>query len=217
MVNGVYASFCAYPCHCIAILRYQLWDIDIIINRTLVNGVLTATSSLSIIGGGRLGTVFRHRATWSFRCCNRSHCGALSRCAVPATAVNRLIYGERDDPTRALTPGSPPGSHIGPGAVLPTLWRRWPRRSNCPIRRSPSSTSSSSLSPPRMDRQAEQCSGCRHVSTGPGWRTDPGSRAHGEVFSPADRRLLDDLARQAVWRPTQCISRLICSGRVYDW
>ena len=92
-------------CIGIAILRYQLWDIDLIINRTLVYGTL----SISVIGTYVLVIVYLGGVL---------HTGNNSAISLVATgvvavlfqplrlqlqrAVNRLMYGERDDPYAVL-------------------------------------------------------------------------------------------------------------------
>jgi signal transduction histidine kinase len=90
----------------IAILRHRLFDIDILINRTLVYGSLTAlivAMYLVIVGG--LGTIFQTQA---------SALGGLVAAGIIALllqplrvrlqrGVNRLLYGERDDPAIVLT------------------------------------------------------------------------------------------------------------------
>jgi signal transduction histidine kinase len=88
-----------------SILRYRLWEIDLLINRTLVYGVLTAlVIGLYILVVGIAGSLFRF--------------GDNTLAAVLATglvailfeplrrrlqhSVNRLMYGEQDDPAALL-------------------------------------------------------------------------------------------------------------------
>ncbi|MDQ3928385.1 MAG: hypothetical protein M3328_04460, partial [Chloroflexota bacterium] len=87
---------------CIAILRYKLYDIDLLINRTLVYGALSAfvigIYVLAVVG---LGAIFQARgnlavslvATGLVAVLFQPLRGRLQR------GVNRLMYGERDDPS----------------------------------------------------------------------------------------------------------------------
>jgi signal transduction histidine kinase len=109
----------------VAVLRYHLFEIDLIINRTLVYGGLTAcVIGIYALLVGSIGTLLRGQ--WTFAI-------SLLAAAVVAIlfqplrsrlqrAVDRLIYGHRDDPYRALTRlGSRLESTFAPEAVLPIL------------------------------------------------------------------------------------------------
>lgn len=89
----------------IAILRYRLWDIDLIINRTLVYGGLSAcVIGLYVLIVGYLGALFRTPnntvvaliATALVAIAFQPLRGLLQR------AINRLMYGERDAPYQVL-------------------------------------------------------------------------------------------------------------------
>ncbi len=88
-----------------SILRYRLWDIDLLINRTAVYGVLTAlVVSLYVILVGALGSLFRLE--------NNPLVAALATGLVAVLfeplrrrlqkGVNRLMYGEQDEPVALL-------------------------------------------------------------------------------------------------------------------
>jgi signal transduction histidine kinase len=92
-------------CMAVAILRYRLWDIDVIINRTLVYAALTAcVIGLYLVSVGYLGLVFHTEQNQ-----------VLSLVATALVAllfqplrlrlqrlVNRLLYGQRDEPYAVL-------------------------------------------------------------------------------------------------------------------
>ena len=89
----------------VAILRYRLYDIDVVINRTLVYGALTATLARRLprqraAAAARLGAVLRHRASRSRRSPSR-------RCSGPPAgriqaAVDRRFYRRRYDAAQTL-------------------------------------------------------------------------------------------------------------------
>ncbi|MFL5803432.1 MAG: hypothetical protein ACJ8CR_17030, partial [Roseiflexaceae bacterium] len=89
----------------IAILRYRLWDIDIIINRTLVYGALTASvAGLYVLVVGALSALVQSRGNLLI---SFVATGLVAILFQPLRvrvlrAVNRLLYGERDDPYAVL-------------------------------------------------------------------------------------------------------------------
>jgi len=109
----------------IAILRSRLWNIDLILNRTLVYGVLTAgIVALYII---LVGTLSLLSQTTGNLLISLLATGLIAFLFQPLRerlqgSVNRLLYGDRDDPYAALSRlGQRLKSTIIPEAVLPTV------------------------------------------------------------------------------------------------
>jgi signal transduction histidine kinase len=90
----------------IAILRYRLFDIDVIINRTLVYGALTAIIvGMYVLIVGVLGVLFQTRGDLFI---SLLATGLVAIAFQPLRAwlqrvVNRLFYGWRDEPYAVLT------------------------------------------------------------------------------------------------------------------
>lgn len=107
----------------IAILHYRLFDIDILINRTLVYGLLTTCviGLYAVIVGG-LGALFQAQGSLLF---SLLATGLIAVLFQPLRqrlqrAVNHLMYGERDEPYRVLTRlGQRLEAAIEPAAALP--------------------------------------------------------------------------------------------------
>ncbi|GAC1301468.1 MAG: hypothetical protein NVSMB27_41780 [Ktedonobacteraceae bacterium] len=132
--DNAYALFqLVYPLHLllipisigIAVLRSRMWDIDIIINRTLVYGLLTAfVVGFYILVVGYLGVIFR---TGGNLLISLVATGLVAVLFQPLRnllqrAVNRLVYGLRDEPYVALSRlGQRLKTTLEPDAVLSTI------------------------------------------------------------------------------------------------
>ena len=109
----------------IAMLRYRLYDIDVLINRTLVYGLLTfLVASIYVLAVGYLGALFR---TGSNLLISLIATGLVAVLFQPLRAllqrsVNRLLYGQRDEPHTVITGLSQRlEATLVPDAVLPTI------------------------------------------------------------------------------------------------
>ena len=110
----------------IAVLRFRLWDINPIINRTLVYGALSAlTIGLYVLAVGYFSSLFQNNQAniiISFIAT-----GVVAALFEPLRerlqrVVNRLMYGERDDPTTVLMRLSQRlDSTLAPDSVLQTI------------------------------------------------------------------------------------------------
>jgi signal transduction histidine kinase len=109
----------------LAVLRYRLWDIDLIINRTLVYGLLTASIIglylLVVVGLGALFSALGNLLMSLFAT------GLVAVFFQPLhqrlqRAVNHLMFGERDDPYRVLSRlSSRLEATLVTDALLPTI------------------------------------------------------------------------------------------------
>ncbi len=187
----------------ISILRYHLWDIDILVNRTLVFGALTLlilvlygllVGGMALIFQAQIGPGLAVAAT-----------AIVALLALPLRqrlqrVVNRLMYGDRDDPITVLSRLGQTLAATGDSAdVFPTLVDTiapslqlpyvaiWLKRddSQFELVASHGQSRDSVIFYP-ISYQGEMI-GRLVVST----------RAPGESFSPLDERLLNDIARQA--------------------
>jgi signal transduction histidine kinase len=109
----------------IAILRHRLYDIDLLINRTLVYGVLSViVVGLYVLVVGSLGALLQVQGSLF---ASLLATGLVAVLFAPLRdrlqrAVNRLMYGHRDDPYKVLSGlGERLETTLAPDAVLPTL------------------------------------------------------------------------------------------------
>jgi signal transduction histidine kinase len=185
----------------IAILRYRLYAIDLIINRTLVYGTLTTgVVGLYIVVVAALGTQLQ---TSGNLLVSVIATGVVAVLFQPLRerlqrGVNRLLYGHRDEPYTVLTRlGRRLEETLATAAVLPMIVESVARALKLPytaiaVERAAGKELAAVYgdSPGQILRlpliyQAETVG---HLLLG--------HRAPDEPFTSADRRLLDDLARQ---------------------
>ncbi len=186
----------------IAILKHRLYDIDIIINRTLVYGVLSAcVVGTYVFVVGYLGATFRVDGSLAISLVATSIVAVLFAPLRERLqrGVNRLMYGERDDPYAVLSRlGQRLEATLDPKSVLPTIVE----------------TVAGALKSPHAEISLYRDGGfetaARHgIPAGDPLvlplvygnetvgRLTVSPRAKGESFTATDRRLIEDLARQA--------------------
>jgi signal transduction histidine kinase len=185
----------------IAILRYRLYAIDILINRTLVYGALTVSVvGVYVLVVGYLGALFRTGGNLLISLVAAALVAVLFQ---PLRSwlqrgVNRLMYGQRDEPYAVVAQlGRRLAGTLAPEAVLPAVVE----------------TVAQALKLPYAAISLKQGDTFRTVAiygapvagtlTLPlSYQAEPvgqltlGPRQRGDAFTPADTRLLEDLARQ---------------------
>jgi two-component system, NarL family, sensor kinase len=185
----------------IAILRYHLYDIDFLINRTLVYGALTA--SITGIYGLIVGTLSMLFQASGNALISLLAAGLVAVLFAPLRdqlqrGVNRLMYGERDDPYRVLARlGERLEGTLAADRVFPAIVETIAGALKLPY-------AAIALKQGEVFRLAAAHGQARgplltlpltyHAEPIGELRLAP--RAPGEPFTLPDRRLLDDLARQ---------------------
>ncbi len=187
----------------IAILRYDLYNIDLIINRALVYAALTAaTIAFYIVVVGFFGTLL-HTVSRSLIAFFAT--GLVAMLSHPLREwlqrrINHWMYGDRDDPYAVLTRlGQRLEDAVRPQAALPTIVETLAQTLKLPY---------VALALKDGDRLVEMASfGLRPANSS--FKRLPlthqrerigalmlAPRSANEPFTEAEERLLDDLARQ---------------------
>lgn len=188
----------------IAVLGYRLWEIDLVINRALVYGTLTVlVIALYVLIVGGFSMLFQLNGNLLVSLLATGIVAVLFQPLRERVqrAVNRLTYGERDEPYVVLARlGQRLESTLAPQAVLPMIVETVAQALQVPY-------VAIALSHQAQEQKTEWGQ-LRPASSAP--FTFPllyqnetlgnlivAPRTGEEKFSTADRRLLDDLARQA--------------------
>jgi signal transduction histidine kinase len=198
----VYAAMLLIPLSIgVAILRQHLWDIDLIINRTLVYGALTASVILLyvlVVGG--LGGLVQVRGNLAISLLATGLAAVLFQ---PLRyrlqrGVNHLMYGERDDPYAVLSRlGSRLESTLAPDAMLPAVAKTVRETLRLPYaeiqlkREDGFETAATAGNPVEKALRLPLVYGGETVG-----QLVLGPRSGEEEFATAERRLLEDLAHQ---------------------
>lgn len=217
VIFGLVIPLCFLPMTlAFSILRYRLWDVDILINRTLVYGALTGiiviafviiVGFLSVLVQSSGNSIIAIIATGLIALLFNPLRQRLQR------GVNHLMYGERDDPYIALSRlGRRLETTLAPESVLPTvvttvrdvlrlpyvaIYLQQDSHGYKIVAESASPSlriENGRIRVPGMEREG-RCIPLIHQGETVGYIV-LGPRAPNEAFSTTDLRLLDDLAPQ---------------------
>lgn len=186
----------------ISIMRYRLWEIDTIINRTAVYGLLTVIiAGLYIAVVGTLGALFQGQTNLVFSLIATGIAAVIFQPLLERLQrfVNRLMYGERDDPYQVLSLlGRQLQSTLTPEDLLGTITETIAHALKLPY------AGISILNEGTVNAQTEYGKPQADCLTLPlvyqneqVGNLTVAQRGSDEPFTPPDLRLLDDISRQA--------------------
>jgi signal transduction histidine kinase len=199
---SIFALLLLPVCTYIAILRHRLYDIDRLINRTLVYGSLTAcVVGIYVLAVGGLAILFQARGNLAV---SLLATGVVAVLFQPLRSrlqrgVNRLMYGERDDPYAVISRlGRRLEATIAPETVLPAIAETIAQALKLPyaailLKEGEGFRTAATYGSATKEHEALPLVYQREEIG----RLVIAPRAPGEQFSTGDRRLLEDLARQA--------------------
>jgi signal transduction histidine kinase len=183
-------------------LRYHLFDVDLVINRTLVYGTLTASIvGIYVIVVGGLGTLLQARGNFLI---SLLAAGSIAVLFAPLRArlqrgVNHLMYGERDEPYKVLSRlGERLEATLAPDATLKAIVETVAQALRLPyagidLRQDGEFVTVAEHGTPT----GESITLPLAYQAGEVGRLVLAPRSLGEEFTASDRRLLEDIARQA--------------------
>jgi hypothetical protein len=198
---GVFALLVVPVFTYIAILRYHLYDIDVVINRTLVYGALSAcVVGIYVLTVVAFGALFQTQGNLAI---SLLATGLVAVLFQPLRSklqrgVNRLMYGERDDPYAVISRlGRRLEATLAPDTVLPTLVETIAQALKLPyvailLKDGDGYGTAAAYGSPSGEPETLPLVYHREELG----RLVLSPRAPGEGFSDADRSLLEDLARQ---------------------
>ncbi len=186
----------------IALFHYRLWDIDLLIQRTLVYGGLSASIvGLYVFVVGYLGSLFLPGNTLVISLIMTGMVAVLFQPIRDwlQRGVNHLLYGQRDEPYMVITRLSQRlGATVTPEAILPTIVETVAVALKVPyvvilLKREETFERVAAYGQPAPDTLTlplcYQGEVIGQLSLAP--------RVPDEAFTLSDRRLLEELARQA--------------------
>jgi signal transduction histidine kinase len=187
----------------LAILRYHLYDVDVVINYTLVYGGLTAvtlTLYIFIVGGFSLLFQTQNNLLTSLLAT-----GLIAVLFQPVRerlqrSVNRLMFGERDDPYKVLSKlGRQLGETAVPHQTLPAIAATITQTLKLPyaaIELAPNDQRQLAANSGERGTAVLQEWPLRYQGEIVGW-LQAAPRSPGEPFTDMERQLLGDIAAQA--------------------
>jgi len=191
----------------VALLRYRLYDVDEVIGRTLVYASLTAcTIAIYVFVVAYVGSLFDTDGSLNGRplLIHLVGAGLVAVLFQPLRqglqrSANRLLYGRRDEPYAVLSElGRRLEAPGDPAAMLPSVAETVVRALRLPYGAIFMATHGAMVEVARVGNAVPEPLRMPLLHRGEAvGELLVGHRGRKEPFGPADRRLLDDLARQA--------------------